>query len=171
MRFYVYCLADPRDGKIFYIGKGTGRRIDAHERNVANKTERNGIKLQIIKEIWASGKTVRKRILKHFEIENDAFALERKLIRAYKPGANISQGTSRNTRRTVSLHKLFSKALRGSDVREDLYTFFPRATLPEPYKQYFDIVQLCSLKNSKDLDGKLLYGQTQRLREQRQAVS
>lgn len=29
--FYVYTLAYP-DSKVFYVGKGTGKRIDDHER-------------------------------------------------------------------------------------------------------------------------------------------
>ena len=34
-RFYVYELIDPRDGKVFYIGKGQGRRIYGHEAEAA----------------------------------------------------------------------------------------------------------------------------------------
>ena len=30
-RFYVYALADPRDGAVFYVGKGCGRRAYTHE--------------------------------------------------------------------------------------------------------------------------------------------
>lgn len=39
-RFYVYLLRDPRDGQVFYVGKGTGARADDHRRRLARaKTE------------------------------------------------------------------------------------------------------------------------------------
>ena len=30
VRSYVYALRDPRDGRIFYVGKGKGARINSH---------------------------------------------------------------------------------------------------------------------------------------------
>jgi hypothetical protein len=32
--FYVYELIDPRDGKVFYVGKGKGERAWQHEIDV-----------------------------------------------------------------------------------------------------------------------------------------
>ena len=32
LRYYVYALRDPRDGKVFYVGKGVGDRINARAR-------------------------------------------------------------------------------------------------------------------------------------------
>ncbi len=37
LRYYVYALSDPRNGRVFYIGKGIGDRINAHTRD-AGKT-------------------------------------------------------------------------------------------------------------------------------------
>ena len=27
LAYYIYCLIDPRDGNIFYVGKGVGNRV------------------------------------------------------------------------------------------------------------------------------------------------
>ena len=40
-RFYVYALADPRDGAVFYVGKGTGGRASCHEMNAKAGTHCN----------------------------------------------------------------------------------------------------------------------------------
>ena len=31
LKYYVYCLIDPRDSKIFYVGKGKGNRVFQYE--------------------------------------------------------------------------------------------------------------------------------------------
>ena len=51
--FYVYALKDPRvnPAKVFYIGKGTGNRMDNH---LLDKIESE--KTSTIKEIIISGK-------------------------------------------------------------------------------------------------------------------
>lgn len=49
-RFYVYALIDPRDGEVFYVGKGSGQRAHQHVRAVrygradANKMKRERIR-------------------------------------------------------------------------------------------------------------------------------
>jgi hypothetical protein len=42
-RFYTYFLIDPRTGLIFYVGKGTGKRMYDHDENSANSYTRERI--------------------------------------------------------------------------------------------------------------------------------
>lgn len=73
-RFYIYDLIDPRCGSVFYVGKGQRSRINAHESDakrgvVSPKTDR-------IREIWAAGLSVKKKIVKRFSSESEALAAE-----------------------------------------------------------------------------------------------
>jgi excisionase family DNA binding protein len=75
--YYVYTLAYP-DGNIFYVGKGTSGRIADHEREA--KKGCGCHKCHVIREIWASGKPVQKRIVFETLDEQEAFEYERALI-------------------------------------------------------------------------------------------
>lgn len=59
-RFYVYCLIDPRDKNIFYIGKGCGHRMFLHEKTVkkGKSTNNNILLTEKIKSILNDGKNV-----------------------------------------------------------------------------------------------------------------
>lgn len=76
--WYVYQLIDPRDGKPFYVGKGKGNRINAHEREALM----GGVsaKCQMIREIQGFDLQIIKRKVKEFELEQDAFDFEAKLV-------------------------------------------------------------------------------------------
>ena len=76
--WYVYHLVDPRDRKVFYVGKGTGVRISAHEGEA-----RRGVtseKCNKIREIWAEGLPVERKVVEIFTEELPAFRLEAKEI-------------------------------------------------------------------------------------------
>lgn len=78
MSYYVYELRDPRSGAVFYIGKGKGRRIDAHEKEA--KKGVHSPKCDLIREIWDASLEVEKKILARYAKEEDAYAAERDLI-------------------------------------------------------------------------------------------
>src|SRR5579862_3005235 len=75
--WYVYTYAFP-NGPIFYIGKGNQGRIDEHEREAQNGCA--CAKCQAIREIWASGHPVQKRIVYETLLEDEALEYEKKLI-------------------------------------------------------------------------------------------
>ena len=44
LKYYVYSLSDPRNGEIFYIGKGINNRVFEHELEVlSNSNEKDKI--------------------------------------------------------------------------------------------------------------------------------
>jgi hypothetical protein len=78
--FYVYALIDPRNEKVFYIGKGTGNRVFSHEIESGKSRESEKKKLQQIREIENSGHSVRRLIVNWGLTENEAFVAEATLI-------------------------------------------------------------------------------------------
>lgn len=82
--FYVYFLIDPRDSRIFYVGKGKGNRIAVHASRGRNGTEPNGAKMLRMQEIFAAGLDVDERVFVDGLAEADAFAIERDLIHALR---------------------------------------------------------------------------------------
>lgn len=77
--FYVYSLVDPRNNKIFYIGKGYGNRVFQHC-EAALKEEEWSLKLDLIRDIISSGAEVKHYILRHKLTEEEAFKVESALI-------------------------------------------------------------------------------------------
>lgn len=73
--YYVYALADTRDNKIFYIGKGINNRIFQHEEKLDNSNKSNRIK-----EILSSGNKIKKLIISYGLSEKEAFVAESALI-------------------------------------------------------------------------------------------
>lgn len=85
--FYVYELVDPRDGAVFYVGKGKGRRLDAHESEA-----RRGVasaKCSRIREIWQARKQVIRREIARFRLEAHAYEFEAQRIALYSGLTNV----------------------------------------------------------------------------------
>lgn len=76
--FYVYELVDPRTGAVFYVGKGTNRRLDAHEREA--RVGRVSRKCQRIRDIEAEGYSIGKRVVEWFADEQQAYNFESELV-------------------------------------------------------------------------------------------
>lgn len=80
LKHYVYCLVDPRDKCIFYVGKGKGNRVFDHARD-ALTLEDETLKLNKIRDIISLGLSVEHYILRHgIEDANEALRLESSII-------------------------------------------------------------------------------------------
>lgn len=86
--FYVYLLIDPRDGDVFYVGKGTEYRCFAHlveARKTQADTSGDYAKLARIRDIEDAGMAVRIDILRHGLSECEAFLVESAAIDLVDP--------------------------------------------------------------------------------------
>lgn len=77
--YYIYHLIDPRSGATFYVGKGKGSRVSAHEAEAKRGVESD--KCNLIREIWRHGLQVERVITKRFKDEARAYAAEAEEIR------------------------------------------------------------------------------------------
>ena len=78
--YYVYGLIDPRNNKLFYIGKGTGNRVFQHELESDKNPASEKAKLQTIKSIEDSHLKVKHILINWGLTEAEAFAAEASLI-------------------------------------------------------------------------------------------
>ena len=72
---YVYLLTDPRNGEIFYVGKGVANRVFAHAAD-ALESEADSDKLDRIRSIHADGESVRHELLRFGMTEQVALEVE-----------------------------------------------------------------------------------------------
>jgi antitoxin component YwqK of YwqJK toxin-antitoxin module len=76
--FYVYGIFDPLESKLFYIGKGKGKRYDDHFKK--NKWDFNSEKIDRIRSLEEIGHPAEIRIIIEDLDENIAFAIEKELV-------------------------------------------------------------------------------------------
>lgn len=93
-RFYVYGLVDPRDGHVFYIGKGCGNRYAKHVLECRSGVGCNRRKMARIASILGAGYEVGVAFLATDLTEAAAFRLERHHIAESKgPLTNYVPGS------------------------------------------------------------------------------
>ncbi len=94
-KYYVYALIDPEDNKIFYIGKGCGDRVFAHEKEAKHyskleeQIERQ--KIDRINQIKEAGQDVIRVIIHYGLTGEQALSAEAALISAFQQqGYNLT---------------------------------------------------------------------------------
>lgn len=83
--WYVYVLRDPRDGRVFYVGKGTGNRVFQHAQDAATLHDSAKPKLGRIRAIHAAGlQVVTELVRHHIPTEKTAYLVEASVIDAMR---------------------------------------------------------------------------------------
>lgn len=117
LKSYVYALIDPRDNKIFYIGKGNTNRVFYHiNEAIINASETE--KLETIRAIKNDNQKVKHFIIRHGLEENEAILLESVLIDflTFKDFAEIAKITN-----IASGHHSFNYGIKTADECEILH--------------------------------------------------
>ena len=105
LKFYVYVYRDPRDGKIFYVGKGRGSRMRSHLRD-----RRLSKKVKLIRELRKLNLQPSIEILKYGLTEEHAHQIESAAIDllGLNELTNIVKGHSRRGERLSKVEDLLA---------------------------------------------------------------
>ena len=96
--YYVYALRDPRNGEVFYVGKGKGERILKHVTESGKNPTSEKTKLKRIKDIESEGLEVEHLFLRSgLKTEDIAFAVEQAVIDVFLANRATSNGVSKLT--------------------------------------------------------------------------
>ena len=96
--FYVYALRDPRNGEVFYVGKGQDERILQHVAESGKNPKSEKAKLKRISQIESDGHQVEHLFLRTgIKSESEAFAIEQAVIDAFLANRATNHGVSKLT--------------------------------------------------------------------------
>lgn len=106
-KYYRYELVDPRTGKVFYVGKGTGDRMYQHEKAARALLKSGKMMLlkhkhKVIIEIWDAGLTPIYQVTWRSDNEEEVYQAESARIRelGLEHLTNETYGYRPKTRRT-----------------------------------------------------------------------
>lgn len=129
--YYVYHLIDPRDGKVFYVGKGTKKRVKEHVRAVRAGRVNNAKKHLYIKSIHDDGLEVIEEIVRDGMTEKEAYDLERQeIVRLWPSGlTNCSRGQRDRHSREIAEYGIRLEHFVNSGMCDALPKVFARKIL------------------------------------------
>jgi len=112
--YYVYFLADPQNGKIFYVGKGSGKRVHTHVKNAEKGKIDNAAKHEAIATVLARGQKPLEVIFSNSPHEIDSYSLEYELIKQLRSHGihNIANGFQDNRKIKIVKFKDMLSRLR-----------------------------------------------------------
>lgn len=143
----MYQLVDGRDGKPFYVGKGTGNRVDAHEKE-AKRFKRSSSKLDKIREILDSGNSVNKQILAMFWCEEAAYEFEKHIIDSVPNLTNISSNKGAVRVKWMYFHDELFAMLKYLRSNKEKFLYHRERVMSFPRYQLSDM--LLSLQESAE---------------------
>lgn len=113
-KYYVYHLIDPRNGTVFYVGKGCGARIKHHERDASKFRFLNSEKEEVIHQIWDAGLTVGHVIKQRFDSEAHAYIFEKDEIEriGLENLTNLAKGGEPEAQKALKRGERFIVAMR-----------------------------------------------------------
>ena len=103
--WYVYALRDPRDGVVFYVGKGKQNRWFDHIHEARTQVDDPKLKLSRIREIEASGHLVDAFIIRRgLPSEKMAYEVEAAVVHAYRLLTKSSRSTTIELTNIAEVH-------------------------------------------------------------------
>lgn len=144
---YVYRLVDPRDGKTFYVGKGTDNRIFDHVKGSLKVDNGDNLKMQIIKEIHAVGLDVIHLIHRHaIDDDNIAYQIEAALMDCYPGLSNAAGGHDSGDYGCRNVKQVMDEyAAQELEPAEDLLLISVNQSFEEEGRSLYDAVR-CAWK-------------------------